>query len=350
MSQEEKSSDKPAEENLLGEKFLQELGPYLRTGEFRESLDYACKTAAKKGNKTVEQALCNLEGIDKLHQIRQFIDDIWENFYVKLGSHSVYTAMLKDPFERLRKLREVMDMGAILERFQKAEGHYKLQETPAELVFQYPDGTSEAYPLELTKEQKTGIFSALKDWARSLELPPKIYGKNDEDTEESAEEGMEEESDEDMSEKEKAQKLLENFSETELKILRQLNQHGSELDDETREAYAEEVRLNAIRLQDPEEAQQEIVALAPTFIGNHPKLLEMFTDVGAEVARIKTQSPGENADGKIKAIIEGNGEAFMNYIRGEIDPNGNAKDLFEILSEEEQAEILNLALRFGLLE
>lgn len=145
-------------------------GEILKTSEFVSQSQEVCDSAKGEGRAVVEQHVCSLRGMEKYQEIvhlRQFIDELGEKFLNTLEGYKG----IRDSFKRFQVLQEVVDMEAVMKRFKKAESYkiipFRAGKNPAEIIFTYADGATEAYTLELSQKEK--VSTAWKGLSSILE-------------------------------------------------------------------------------------------------------------------------------------------------------------------------------------
>lgn len=171
-----------SEEEEFTEFTLESLGELWATSQFVVKAQKACYEARGKGEAVVEGNICSLrknEKYMKITQFRQFIDELGEKFLSQLPE--LKYRKTEDSYDRFQKLQDVMDMEAVMKRFNRANSYeikpYIKGKQPLSIHFTYSDETMEDYPLELAHGEKTKAlqkgFEAILEGISGRELTAK---------------------------------------------------------------------------------------------------------------------------------------------------------------------------------
>ena len=140
----------------------------MQTADFLEYAKETCDATREEGQEALECRIRSLKEGEEIVKFKRFIDELGEKFLRQLPEFKYRTA--KETSKRFKLLQEVTDMQAIMTRFEEAENYeikpYRRGKTPAIIIFEYPDGKTEEYPLELSTKQKHVLWGTIGEGAR----------------------------------------------------------------------------------------------------------------------------------------------------------------------------------------
>lgn len=147
----------------------------MQTADFLEYAKHTCNTAKEEGKEALECRIRSLKEGEEIVRFKRFIDELGEKLLKQHPEFKYRTA--KETSKRFKLLQEVADMQAIMTRFEEAESYeivpYRRGKTPAMIVFEYPDGKTEEYPLELSTKQKHMLWETIKGGTKESEKKEK---------------------------------------------------------------------------------------------------------------------------------------------------------------------------------
>ena len=149
--------DGAKEERIIGKSHLHKFTDQIKEGSAISKTIHFLKTSDKT---------------EKIGTILDFIDEVSKAILTR-GEYRYANSI-----RRAELLQKVTDLEAIITRYGKAKDYtiepYRRGKNPAMIIFEYPDGTTEEYPLELFTKQKKVLWGTIKGgFKESLEKDKK---------------------------------------------------------------------------------------------------------------------------------------------------------------------------------